>query len=147
MVYIHTFCLPVWYINFSPNCSTYNLIKFLFKIVSKEPAKVNTIKRRRVEPFTCSDFPEQEFGQTGPMTMVSERALLTPMSTTKELIRNQVKTEIELVRLQDQIGGLLRRIPVIEMDGILEEVFTIDVDDVEYHAYDERFAALFGLGH
>lgn len=73
------------------------------------------------------------------MKLVSERALLTPMNTT------QVKTELELVKMQNQIGNLLRHIPFIEMDSVLEEVFTIDVDDVNGHAYDERFAELFAL--
>lgn len=57
----------------------------------------------------------------------------------------QVKTELELVQMQNQIGNLLRHIPLIEMDSVLEEVFTIDVDDVDGHQYDERFAELFAL--
>lgn len=67
------------------------------------------------------------------------------MNTNTEIIRYQLKTEIDLVRMQEQIGSLLRHIPIIEMDDILEEVFAIDVDDVENHTYDERFATLFGL--
>lgn len=52
---------------------------------------------------------------------------------------------MELVRLQDQIGKFFQRMPMIEMDDILEEVFTIDIDDIEHRAYDERFAAVFGM--
>lgn len=51
---------------------------------------------------------------------------------------------MDLVQLQDQVGNLLRQIPVIDMDSILEEVFTIDVDDMD-HEFDERFASHFGL--
>lgn len=100
---------------------------------------MKAIKRRLVEPFTCFDFPQEESGQNDPLKLVSERALLTPMNT------NQVKTELELVQMQNQIGNILRHIPLIEMEGILEEVFTIDVDDIDGHTYDERFAELFGL--
>lgn len=102
-------------------------------------------KRRRVEPFTCSDFPSQESEHTEALKLVSERTLLTPTNTTTELIRHQLKTEIELVRMEEQIGSLLRHIPIIEMENILEEVFTIDVEDVTNHTYEERFAAFFGL--
>lgn len=101
------------------------------------------MRRRQIQPFTCSDSdsPPEESGPNDPSKLVSERALLTPMNVT------QVKMEHELVQMQNQLGSMLRNIPLIEMDDILEEVFTIDVDDVDDrgHAYDERFAQLFGL--
>lgn len=109
-----------------------------FVIVAKDAAEQSSIKRRRVEPFTCSTFPNGE-NQTEPLRLMSEQALLDPIA------RPRIKTEIELVQLQQQIGDLLRKIPIVDMGDILEEVFTIDVEDFESHEYDERFAALFGM--
>lgn len=107
-----------------------------------ESATQQANKRRRIEPITCSNFPRHYVeAETEPSRLMSEGALLGPTP------RPQIKSEIELVQLQQQIGDLLRKIPIIEMDNVLEEIFTIDVEDVEghVHEYDERFAAFFGL--
>lgn len=47
--------------------------------------------------------------------------------------------------LQQQIGDLLRKVPIVDMSNILEEVFTVNVDDIKGHQYDQRFAAFFGI--
>lgn len=119
-------------------CGLFSFSIIFSAIVSKEAAEQKAIKRRQIEPFTCSNFPRVEH-QTEPVRLMSEQALMEPIT------RPQIKTEIELVQLQQQIGDLLRKIPIVDMEDVLEDIFTIDVDDVEGYEYDDRFAALFGL--
>lgn len=102
---------------------------FIFLLtVSKASVELKAVNRRRVEPFTCKDFRNEETSPSDISRLLSEDTFLAP-NVGSNYLQQQVKMEEQINRLHEQISRIFTNIQTIDLDDVLQEVISLEFDE------------------